>query len=255
VTEYIYKDNDSTMATLSAMLTSRIGDETGNHEAAHLDTINLLVSVFSSGSMIDVGCGMGRIIKAAAGKIREIVALEPDTIRSDWARAEVAGHESVTVLKLMTHEYIAQNPGKQFDLVILSMVLQHLSTHNCKLLMNDLATLTRPGGFAVISTTHALESAKCFTYQHVSQARISEEEFNNYADNSEVQDKGLPVHRFSRTELEALVPQSFELVQWSQCSYYRPQYLDHFAKIHRVTPEELRNIGNSQFMVLKKKAG
>jgi len=173
VTDYIYKDNDSTMATLSAMLTSRMGDETGSHEAAHLDTINLLVSAFSSGSMIDIGCGMGRIIKAAAGRIREIVALEPDATRCDWARAEVANHEGVTVLKLITQDYIAQNPGKQFDLAILSMVLQHLSTHNCKRLMNDLATLTRAGGFAVVSTTHALERAKCFTYQHVSQARIS----------------------------------------------------------------------------------
>lgn len=254
MTNYIYKDNDSTMATLSAMLTSRMGDETGSHEAAHLDTINLLVSAFSSGSMIDIGCGMGRIIKAAAGKIREIVALEPDATRCDWARAEVANHEGVTVLKLMTQDYIAQNPGKQFDLAVLSMVLQHLSTHNCKRLMNDLATLTRPGGFAVVCTTHALEHAKCFTYQHVSQARISEEEFNIYADNSESQDKGLPVHRFSRADLEAIVPQSFEIVQWAQCSYYRPEYLDHFAKIHRVAPQELSTIGNSQFVVLKRKA-
>jgi 2-polyprenyl-3-methyl-5-hydroxy-6-metoxy-1,4-benzoquinol methylase len=253
VPDYIYKDNDTSMPTLSAMLTSRMGDETGNHEAAHLDTINLLVSVFSSGSMLDIGCGMGRITEASAGKIKELVALEPDLVRCEWTRAVVADCEGVTVQNLMTQEYMDQNPGKQFDLVILSMVLQHQSTHNCARLMADVASLTRCGGFAVISSTHALERAKCFTYQHVSQARISEEEFNRYAENHHAQDKGLPVRRFSRAEFEAIVPESFDIIQWTQFSYYRPEFLDRFAEIHRVDAQELASIGNSQFMVLKKK--
>ncbi len=225
----------------------------GNHEAAHLDTINLLVSVLSSGSMLDIGCGMGRITGAAAGKIKELVALEPDVDRCNWTRAVVADFEGVTVLNVLSQEYISQNPGKQFDLVVLSMILQHQSTHNCLRLMDDLATLTKSGGIAIVSSTHALERAKCFTYQDVSQARISEEEFNHYADNSHIQDKGLPVRRFSRAEFEALVPESFDIIQWTQFSYYRPEFLDRFAEIHRVDAQELTKIGNSQFMVLKKK--
>lgn len=252
--DYVYKDNESTMPTLSAQLTSRMGDGSGNHEAAYLNAIELLVAALSFGSMIDIGCGRGRIAEAAAGKIRELVALEPDPGRCAWARAALEKHDSVTVHQLVTHEYIAQNPGKQFDLVILGMVLQHLSTQNCARVMSDITTLTKAGGIVVVSTTHALESTKCFTYQHVSSARITEEEFNAYADNPHEQDKGLPVHRFSRAEFEALVPPPFEIVQWNQFSYYRPEFLPAFATVHGTDPETLRDVGNSQFMVLKKKS-
>jgi len=107
-----------------------------------------------------------------------------------------------------------------------------------------------------ISTTHALEKAKCFTYQHIEDSRISEEEFNAYADNAlgHEQDKGLPVHRFSRAEFEAIAPADFDIVHWQQFSYYRPEYLDRFARVHMVEPQDLVNQGNSQFMVLKKRA-
>jgi SAM-dependent methyltransferase len=254
LSNYVYKDNEATMPSLSAMLTSRIGDESGDHEAVLLDTINLLASVYSTGSMIDIGCGRGRISEAAAGRISEVVALEPDPGRCNWSREALAEYDNVTVLNQMTYEYIENNPGKQFDLVVLSMVLQHLSTHNCKRLLDDVASLTRSGGLALLSTTHAIEKARCFTYQHVADSRISEEEFNEYADNPQSQDKGLPVHRFSRSELEAIVPDRFDRLQWTQFSYYRPEFLSQFAKVHNVEPEELANVGNSQFIVLRKNA-
>lgn len=249
---YIYKDKEETMPTLSAMLTSRLGDGTGDHEAVYLDTIRILVAAFGSGSMIDIGAGRGRISEAAAGKIREIVALEPDPGRCNWTRELLAKYESVNVEGLMTQEYIAKNPGKQFDLTVLGMVVQHLPTYAAAAVMEDVATLTRSGGIAVVSTTHAIEKAKCFTYQHSADARISEEEFNAYAADSLSQDKGLPVHRFSQSEFEALVPKSFKIVQWTQFSYYRPEFLQRFAEVHQVQPEDLTNIGNSQFLVLKK---
>jgi phospholipid N-methyltransferase len=253
VTNYVYKDKEETMPTLSAMLTSRMGDGTGDHEAAYLDTVKILAAAFGSGSMIDIGTGRGRICEAVLGKISEIVALEPDPGRCNWTRELFAERESVTVENLLTHDYIAQHPGKQFDLAVLGMVVQHLPTYNAAAVMKDVASLTRSGGIAIASTTHAIEKAKCFTYQHVSDARISEEEFNAYAADSKSQDKGLPVHRFSRSEFEALVPQSFEILHWTQFSYYRPEYLQRFAEVHQVEPEELANIGNSQFLVLKKK--
>ena len=102
--DYVYKDNESGMPKLSAMLTSRMGDGSGNHEAAYLDTINLLVAAFSGGSMLDIGCGMGRITQAAAGRVSELVALEPDAARCNWTREAVgeaigvaAGREATSV--------------------------------------------------------------------------------------------------------------------------------------------------------------
>ena len=254
MTDYVYRDNEATMPTLSAMLTSREGDETGDHEENYLRTINLLTSALSTGSIIDIGCGMGRVTEAVAGNIAEVVALEPDPGRCNWTTALMSKQKSVTVFNQMTHEYMADHPGKQFDIVLLGMVLQHLSTHNCAKILADVTVLTKARGFAIVSTTHALEKTKCYTYQHVSDARVSEEEFNAYADNSQGHDdRGLPVHRFSRADLEAIIPDSLEIVQWSQYSYYRPEFLERFAAVHQVQPEELSGHGNSQFLVLKKR--
>jgi SAM-dependent methyltransferase len=251
---YVYRDNEATMPTLSSMLTSRIGDGSGDHEAAYIDTIRLLMAARAQGSMIDIGCGRGRIAEAAVGNVHEIVALEPDPGRCKWTETLLSGRPEVSVFNLTSHEYIARNPGKQFDLVVLGMVLQHLSTPNCRKLVDDIVTLTKTGGMVVMSTTHALDNAACFTYQHIEGSRISEGEFNDYADHPQSQDKGLPVHRFSRAEFEALVPSALKIVQWEQFSYYRPEFLERFARVHQVEPQDLVNHGNSQYLVLTKRA-
>jgi SAM-dependent methyltransferase len=254
MSDYIYQDKEATMPTLSAMLTSRMGDESGNHEQDYLDALQLLMAARGEGAMIDIGCGRGRICEAAVGTVREIVALEPDPGRCNWTRELLAPHSEVSVFNQTSREYITDNPGKQFDLVVLGMVLQHISTDNCRRLMGDIVALTRPGGIAVVSTTHAIDRAACFTYQHVEDARITEAEFNAYADNPQAHDKGLPVHRFSRRELEALVPDGLRIVQWKQYSYFRPEYLDRFARVHQVEADELTHHGNSQYLVLQKPA-
>lgn len=257
MTDYVYQDNELTMPAFSSRFTSRIGDGSGYHEELFHDTINLLAHALSPGCMIDIGCGMGRTTQEGGRIMREVVALEPDAERWNFTRELVEDLQNVTVLNQTTQQFIAENPGKKFDLTVLGMVVQHLPTDVVRLVMADLATLTRPGGIAVLSTTHALEKAKCFSYQKADQGRlkaqISEEEFNRYAADSAAQDKGLPVHRFSRSEFEAIVPDSFNISYWQQYSYYRPEHLEYFAWLHSVTPEELADTGNSQFMVLQRK--
>ncbi|MCR9106889.1 MAG: class I SAM-dependent methyltransferase [Gammaproteobacteria bacterium] len=253
MSNYVYQDKEATMPQLSGMLTSRFGDETGDHEALYIDAIKLLAAARGAGSAMDIGCGRGRITELIAPVVAEVVALEPDPGRCNWSREALAHLSNVSVFEQTTSDYIADNSSRQFDLTILGMVLQHMSTRYCVTLLDEVAQLTKPGGIAIVSTTHALEQAACFTYQHVADARISEEEFNAYAENSQAQDKGLPVHRFSRPELEALIPDAFTLVQWHQFSYYRPEHLEHFAQLHKVPARELENHGNSQFVVLKKR--
>lgn len=258
MTDYVYNDNDSGMPTLSTKFSSRIGDGSGHHEEAFHDMIKLLAHAVSDGAMADVGCGMGRTTQTAAPIMNEVVALEPDHARWNYTRELVLDYDNVAVLKQTTQSFIAENPEKKFDLVVLGMVIQHLPTYLCTSVLDDIATLTRSGGIAIVSTTHALEKARCFTYQHVNQGRlsasISEEEFNRYAEDTAAQDKGLPVRRFSRSELESAVPKIFDIVHWGQYSYFRPEHLEHFAWLHSVEQEELADMGNSQFLVLKKRA-
>jgi SAM-dependent methyltransferase len=257
VTDYTYNDNDLSMPALSEKFSSRIGDGSGYHEEAFHNIIELLAHAYSEGAMADVGCGMGRTTQTCAPIVKELVALEPDVKRWEYTRDLVQKHNNVAVLNETTQNYISRHPGKQFDLVVLGMVVQHLPTHVSKAVMKDILTLTRQGGMAVVSTTHALEKARCFTYQHIAQGeprpKISEEEFNRYAADVSSQVNGLPVRRFSRSDLESIVPNGFEIVSWGQYSYCRPEFLDYFAWLDGVKPDELADVGNSQFLVLKRR--
>jgi len=256
VTDYTYNDNDSAMPGLSQKFSSRIGDGSGHHEELFHNMVLLLAHACSEGSAADVGCGMGRTTQAIAPIMKEVVSLEPDVTRWEYTRDLVHAYSNVKVLNETTQGYISRHRGKQFDLVILGMVVQHLPTHVTKAVFNDILTLTKRSGIAVVSTTHALEEAKCFTYQHVAKGKprpkTSEDEFNRYAADTSSQDKGLPVRRFSRSEFESIVPPDFEIVFWGQYSYCRPEYLDYFAWLDGVAPHELADVGNSQYLVLKR---
>lgn len=256
MTNYTYNDNDLTMPILSEKFSSRIGDSSGHHEEAFHNMILLLAHAYSDGSVADVGCGMGRTTQAIAPIVKEVVSLEPDVTRWEYTRDLVHMYSNVAVLNETTRDYISRHPEKQFDLVILGMVVQHLPTQVTKAVMDDILTLTKSGGLAVISTTHALEKARCFTYQHVAKGqtrpRTSEEEFNRYAADTASQDKGLPVRRFSRSEFESIVPPDFEIVSWGQYSYCRPEHLNYFAWLDEVEPHELADVGNSQYLVIQR---
>lgn len=257
VNEYTYNDKDLTMPSLSEKFSSRIGDGTGHHEEAFHNMILLLAHTFSDGSVADVGCGMGRTTQAIAPIVKEVVSLEPDVTRWEYTRDLVHKYTNVTVLNETTQDFISRQPEKQFDLVILGMVVQHLPTHVTKAVMDDILTLTKRGGIAVVSTTHALEKARCFTYQHAAKGeprpRTTEDEFNRYAADTSSQDKGLPVRRFSRSEFESIMPPDFEIVSWGQYSYCRPEHLDYFAWLDGVAPHELADVANSQYLVLKRR--
>lgn len=244
------------MPILSEKYTSRIGDGSGHHEEAFHNIVLLLAHACSDGSVADVGCGMGRTTHAIAPIVKELVSLEPDVTRWEYTRELVHNYRNVTVLNETTQDYISRHPHKQFDLIIVGMVLQHLPTKVTKAVMDDILALTKIGGIAVVSTTHALEKARCFSYQHVAKGiprpKISEDEFNRYAAATDSQDKGLPVRRFSRSEFEAIIPYNFEIVSWGQYSYCRPEHLDYFAWLDGVAPHELADVGNSQYLILKR---
>ncbi|MCB1706219.1 MAG: methyltransferase domain-containing protein [Halioglobus sp.] len=255
--DYTYNDKDLKMPVLSEKFSSRIGDGSGHHEEAFHAMTLLLAHALSRGSAADIGCGMGRTTQALAPIMNEVVALEPDTLRYEYTRDLVNTHHNVTVLNETTGDYISRHPETHFDLVILGMVVQHLPTYITTAIMDDILSLTKTGGLAVVSTTHALEKARCFSYQNIAQGqprpRISEDEFNRYAADTQSQDKGLPVRRFSRSEFESIVPSGFEIISWGQYSYCRPEYLDYFAWLDGVAPHELADVGNSQYLVLKRR--
>lgn len=258
MSDYTYHFDDSAIDRFNEILENRLGDSSGPHEQEFFDTLNLLFAVNRDSSCLDVGAGVGRITSIAREAVAEVVALEPDESR--WIECRRHFHQDgrCEVFCQTTSEYIQANPGKRFNLIVVSMVIQHLSTAATKGLMRDIAQLLEPNGTAIISTTHTVEAAKGFSFSgDPDRVYIDEDEFNAYASApSSAQKCGLPVRRFSKQDLyEELKVVGLEVIYWRQISYYKPNGAKFFAKRLNLATNELMNVGNSQFAVVHKGLG
>lgn len=258
MSDYTYHFDDAAIDRFNEILENRIGDSSGFHEQDFFDTLDVLLAVNRDGSCLDVGAGVGRITSIAREIVSDVVALEPDETR--WVECHrICNREgSCEVLCQTTSQYIQNNPGKRFSLIIVSMVIQHLSTEATKGLMRDIAQLLEPNGTAIISTTHTIEAAKGFSFSgDPDRVYIEKDEFNAYANSpSSEQKNGLPVRRFSKTDLcEEVQSVGLRAILWRQISYYKPNGAKFFANRLGVAAQDLENIGNSQFIVVQKEPG
>ena len=83
--------------------------------------------------------------------------------------------------------------------------------------------MLKPDGVGIIFTTHIVEDAKGFSFSQTTpdEAYVSEQQFNDYAEDYENQDKGIPVRRFTKAELLECLEPYLETLYWRQGSYYR----------------------------------
>lgn len=251
---YKYNETDDSLDEWAKLFTNRLDDGDGDHEAEYLDALKLLIAMNRNGSVLDIGAGLGRVTAMAAGQVKELVALEPDTDRYQYTYDRFHSPPACLVYNAFASDYIRNNPGKTFDLVVLGMVLQHVSTGVCKSLIKEAADLVNDSGVVIIATTHAIPEAEGFSYSNPApgETYVSEEEYNAYAESSG-HSKGIPVRRFSKETLLNMLAPYFEVIMWRQFSYYRPESIPWFAKILNVSPDSLCNVGDSQFVILRKK--
>ncbi|MEZ5569502.1 MAG: class I SAM-dependent methyltransferase [Halioglobus sp.] len=253
MTTYVYHFNDD-LDRFSELFENRLGDRSGYHEQEFFDVLELVLALKRGGACIDVGAGMGRITARARELMTETVALEPDESRWRECHRACNSEPECLVLCQTTSEYLRDNPDRQFDLAVVSMVLQHVSSENCIHILGDIAKLLKPGGVAIVSTTHTLEACKGYSFTgDNNRVYVPEAEFNAYTQSPPAQQNlGLPVRRFSKQDFMDAVEPFLSPIYWGQTSFYRPVGLNFFSKRLQVAPEELENIGNTQFVVAQK---
>ncbi len=258
MSDYTYHFDDSAIDRFNEILENRLGDRSGFHEQEFFDILALLLAINRHGSCLDVGAGVGRITSIAIESVSDVVALEPDESR--WRECHRHFHRegACEVLCQTTSEYIQRNPDKRFSLIIVSMVIQHLATAATEQLMRDIATLLQPNGIAIVSTTHTIEVAKGFSLSgDPDRVYIEKDEFNAYAGQPSLAQKmGLPVRRFSKNDLfEEVQAVGLKTILWRQTSYYKPNGAAFFANRLGVDAQVLKDVGNSQFVVVQNGLG
>lgn len=250
--DYRYNATDDETVAWNRNFTSRCGDGSGDPEEEYIATLELVATCRPKARLLDIGCGLGRIVGLLRHQVDSIVGLEPDPQRFAESCASFHDGTRIKILNCSSDRYLTDNPGQTFDIVVVSMVIQHVPTATCDRILADVRALLAADGVGIIATTQ--QEIERFTRQH-DQASLDRHTYDRYAAESDSQDKGIPVRQFSRDSFQAALERSgLEVVRWAQFSYIRPEKLSWFARWMGSQPDAIRNVGTSQYAVVKRRA-
>ncbi|MEX0880190.1 MAG: methyltransferase domain-containing protein [Thermoanaerobaculia bacterium] len=119
-------------------------ERTGQSDAA------LLGRYLRGGEVVlNIGCGVGRVDKYLAPRVRELHAIDVSGEMIRRARARLGGFRNVHLREVGNQEFLSAFDPGQFDLVFSFLVLQHLEREDAFLYLRDAARVLEPGGWLV----------------------------------------------------------------------------------------------------------
>ncbi|MGN1413100.1 MAG: class I SAM-dependent methyltransferase [Anaerovoracaceae bacterium] len=227
---YTYPDENDRL-TCEMIETQFDGEYWGKSEdlvlGQALEEANLLAAARRNAGqkvqLLDLGCGMGRLFQTFAAVADEITGAEPDPGRFAVAEKEgrrVAGEAGIPV-HVINGDASALPEGKQFDIIVSSHVMQHITCRMAEDLMKTMADKLRPDGLLVLTTTYTDGGEDRFSGEGWKDGQrwsqyVNREEFDSLFGCEGM----LPVRMFSPGSLCALAENAgLELLQTSMYHY------------------------------------
>jgi SAM-dependent methyltransferase len=96
--------------------------------------------------VLDIGCGIGRVERYLAPKVRELWAVDVSGEMIRAARERLAGVANVHLREIGGREFLSAFEDGKFDLVFSFLVLQHLEREDSFLYLRDAHRVLKPGG-------------------------------------------------------------------------------------------------------------
>lgn len=171
---------------------NRILDIAKNHIQKHHKTL------------LDIGCGEGRLLWEFEPCFENIIAIDPDTKRLQVAQENAKK-------KNLSHKIAFQNTTVDYidtrvDAILCSHVLQHISTDYLPVLFSKIKDILHQNGLLIITTCHSTMGEDYYTKQYwqdgLREEHITEDQFNSLTRNSK---NILPHHHFTFNTLNNLV--------------------------------------------------
>ncbi len=167
-------------------------------------------------TLLDLGCGNGRLTIELSKYFQWVTALEPDGERLAEARKKIAdnGIENVSFVHSLFQD--AGLPDDYFDVVICNQILQHVNTRAVEPIIREVHRVLKSRGVLVMTTSFAKGDEDCYWKVFAAEGKvqaveITPQEFDGLASG----DPGiLPVHFFSSVSLEMHL-QSFRPIEQS----------------------------------------
>lgn len=247
--EYIYHDDDSNLQKFN----ENFYDLRYKNNKPEYPFFNaILNNIKNNDKIIEFGCGtnrIGQIINNYNKNISEYVGLEPDNVRYNISKKYE--NNKYKFYNLFSNQYICKFPNKKFDIVIISQVIQHVSTKNAIEIISDAQKLLKEDGILLLSTTNS--EKEFFTYSNKPQIEDNKINFDNYCCKN-ISENGLPVHFFSRETLINYVNffSNMVVIEWQHYAFIKQDRLDKLKFIFHSDKNILKKLGQSQFILCKK---
>ena len=155
------------------------------------------------GRMLDLGCGMGRLLPVFSPHVRTLEGLEPDKERCDAAMRMAASLPNTAVYQ---GDY--RNMAGSYDAVLCSHVIQHIPRSDCTQLFARLAVHTAPGALVLLTTTYTPEDADRFVRESFVAGKRQCTPTNAATFDAGAPLGSLPVRFFAASTLESLASRS-----------------------------------------------
>lgn len=117
-------------------------------------------SDFSPNSILDFGCGTGRLTIGLAPNVERVVGI--DISENMLAEAETNSKElgQPHIDYYMSDDQLSAVAGEQFDLVNCYIVLQHINIERGLVLIKELVDRIKPGGMGVLQLTYTCQRGR-----------------------------------------------------------------------------------------------
>ena len=153
-------------------------------------------------TLLDVGCGEGRLFHYFADTASLITAIEPDAKRFNSAQKtaqEIETKNPKCRIECENDSFPFIQANNLYDVVLSSHVVQHISSQDVEPHLEKLVQCTSPGGIIILHTTYSGEDKDVFVKASVrkdseqwEELEISQDVFDSLIKGEDV----LPIHKF-----------------------------------------------------------
>lgn len=202
--EYHYPDSDDkiTLLTIKSLLTpnEHYWDESEKHI---ITEIQRMIAPRSQ-AMLDAGCGTGRLLPDFANLFSEVVGIDADPIQLTKAVELLQGYKHLQDrISLVCSNILDYYPNRKFDFILVSHILQHVSTSDIDKILYSISSLLSENGFAAILTNHSCEPQDYFELEQIVHDNVVSSRTDENTHNTLVNNKSqiLPIHYFTEQNL------------------------------------------------------